>query len=135
MTTELTEVSRESINATTKRFTYSMKTGDRLVIFIEPQDNVKITNWSQDETVLNDGHQPPFFIYHVTSMVTEPFEFWLQFEHDQANTDGPYFKMAVVSHFLYHQEYYTDEYKEFLGTFPDWTYTTDWISSYESWVF
>lgn len=68
-------------------------------------------------------------------MVTEPFEFWLQFEHDQANPDGPYFKMAVGVHFLYHQEYYTAEYKEFLSTFPDWTYTTDWISSYESWVF
>ncbi|KAH8300135.1 hypothetical protein KR044_010398 [Drosophila immigrans] len=135
VTTELTEVSRQSISTTKKRYEYNIKTGDRIVIFIDPKANVKITNWSVDETILLDGRKPPYFIYHVFSMVTTPFNFWLEFEHDAENTSGPYFKMAVSVHFLYHPEYYTSEFKEFLTTFPDWTYTTDWFASYESWVF
>ncbi|XP_062128855.1 endoplasmic reticulum metallopeptidase 1-like [Drosophila sulfurigaster albostrigata] len=135
VTTELTEVSRQSINATRKRYEYNIVTGDRIVIFIDPKPNVRITNWSVDDTVLLDGRSPPYFIYHVFSMVTTPFNFWLEFEHDAENTDGPYFKMSVSVHFLYHPEYYTSDFKDFLDTFPDWSYTTDWLASYESWVF
>lgn len=135
VTTELEETSRQSIGVNKKRYEYSIKAGDRIVIFIDPKANVKITNWSVDETILRDGRNPPYFIYHVYSMVKERFHFWLEFEHDAKNTDGPYFKMVVAVHFLYHQEYYTPEYREFLSSFPDWTYTTDWIASYESWIF
>ncbi|KAM8714026.1 hypothetical protein ACLKA7_014220 [Drosophila subpalustris] len=132
--TELNEISRQSISANKTRIEYSIRAGDRIVIYIDPKPNVKISNWSVDETVLNDGRLPPYFIYHVYSMVEERFHFWLEFEHDVANTNGPYFKMAVSVHFLYHQEHYTQDYRDFLGTFPDWTYTTDWFASYESWV-
>ncbi|XP_030558018.1 endoplasmic reticulum metallopeptidase 1 [Drosophila novamexicana] len=133
--TELTEISRQSISQNKKRYEFSLKAGDRIVMYVDPMENVKITNWSFDETVLVDGHTAPYFIYHVSSMVEEPYNFWLEFEHDAANTDGPYFKLAVSVHFLYHPEYYTSEFKEFLSTFPAWTYTTDWFASYESWIF
>lgn len=118
-----------------KRFEFSLKSGDRIVMYVDPMEKVKITNWSFDETLLVDGHTAPYFIYHVSSMVTEPFNFWLELEHDAANTAGPYFKLAVSVHFLYHPEHYTPEFREFLSTFPDWTYTTDWFASYESWIF
>ncbi|EDW09414.1 uncharacterized protein Dmoj_GI19044 [Drosophila mojavensis] len=133
--TELTELSRQSISLSKKRFEFSLKAGDRIVMYVDPLENVKITNWSFDETILVDGHTAPYFVYHVTSLVTEPYNFWLEFEHDAANTDGPYFKLAVSVHFLYHPEHYTPEFREFLSTFPDWTYTTDWLASYESWIF
>lgn len=131
---ELNEVSRQSVTANKTRIEYSLKAGDRIVIYVDPKPNVKVTNWSFDETILNDGRQPPYFIYHVYSMVKERLNFWLEFEHDIANKNGPFFKLAVSVHFLYHQEHYTQDYRDFLDTFPDWTYTTDWFASYESWV-
>lgn len=105
------------------------------MMYIEPYDHVRVANWSMDQTPLIEEHLPPYLIYHVYSQTEDPFDFWIEFEHDESNTEGPFFKLVVVQHFLYHQEYYTDDYKEFLATFPDWTYTTDWFSALESWNF
>ncbi|ALC42479.1 CG10051 [Drosophila busckii] len=135
VTTELTFVSQQSLSANKKRYEFSVKTGDRIIIYINPQPNVKITNWSFDETILNDGRRPPYFLYHVYSMVKTPFNFWMEFEHAADHIEAPYVKLSVSVHFLYHPENYTQSFRDFLSTFPDWTYTTDWFASYESWLF
>ncbi|XP_032306435.1 endoplasmic reticulum metallopeptidase 1 [Drosophila ananassae] len=132
---DLTLVSKEAQTPNKLKYDFSLKASDRIMMYIEPYDHVRVANWSMDQTPLIEEHLPPFLIYHVYSQTEDPFDFWMEFEHDESNTEGPFFKLVVVEHFLYHQEYYTDDYKEFLATFPDWTYTTDWFSALESWNF
>ncbi|XP_068146181.1 endoplasmic reticulum metallopeptidase 1 [Drosophila tropicalis] len=116
-------------------YNFTLKASDRVMIFIQPTDGVKVVDWSFDRTPLDEGHEPPYFMYHCYAFVEEPFEFWVQLDYSEANVadDGSYFKMVVAEHFLYHKDNYTTDFREFLDTFPDWTYTTDWFTSYHSW--
>lgn len=116
------------------RFEYSLKSCDRVMMYIAPFDGVRVTNWSFDRTPLDEGHTPPYLVYYLYSLIEEPLDFWVELEHEASNTAGPYFKLVVNEHFEYHPEHYTEDYKQFLATFPDWTYTTDWFAALESWV-
>ncbi|ALC42478.1 CG9416, partial [Drosophila busckii] len=132
---EFALVSQQSLSANKQRYEFRLKGGDRIILFIAPKANVKITNWSFDETILTDKHSPPYFVHHVNAMIKTAYNIWLEFEHDATHVEAPYMKIAMVQHFLYHPESYTPAFKDFLKTFPDWTYTTDWFSSYDSWHF
>ncbi|XP_030388598.1 endoplasmic reticulum metallopeptidase 1 [Scaptodrosophila lebanonensis] len=133
--TELTPGIKQSIGDNKIRYEFSLKSVDRVVMYILPLEETKIINWSFDKTQLEEAHKPPYFIYHVYSLVEHPLDFWIELEHEAGNTAGPHFKLAVGAHFLYHQQSYTEEYREFLNSFPKWAYTTDWFASYESWIF
>jgi len=134
MNINLTQLSKQSLDGNKVRYEYNLRASDRVMMYIDPLDNVKVTDWSFDHTPLVEKHTPPYLIYAIYSQTEEPLNFWVELEHEEGNTDGPYMKLVVSEHFQYHPEYYTEEYKEFLATFPDWTYTTDWFSALESWI-
>ncbi|KAH8400842.1 hypothetical protein KR009_001399 [Drosophila setifemur] len=131
----LTQVSKTSLGGNKVRYEFNLKASDRVMMYIAPLDQVKVTSWSFDKLPLEEEHTPPYLIYHIYSFVEEPFEFWVELEHTESNKEAePHFKLVVVEHFIYHQEHYTEEYQQFLASFPDWSYTTDWFSALESWI-
>ncbi|KAM7344082.1 endoplasmic reticulum metallopeptidase 1 [Cochliomyia hominivorax] len=117
------------------RYDFSLKAADRVVIYVDPLDKVKVLNWSFDTTPLTENYKTPYFIYHVYSMDDTPLKFWLEIEHDAAYEEGPYLRLGIGAHFLYHTHIYTKEFQDFLKSFPEWTYTTNWVASYDSWQF
>lgn len=46
----------------------------------------------------------------------------------------PSIEITVVGH--YNQDMVkTDEFEEFLNTFPDWSHVTPWVCSYDSFIY
>ncbi|XP_065367160.1 endoplasmic reticulum metallopeptidase 1 [Calliphora vicina] len=133
--TELTLTGKVYKTNTTIRYNFSLKSADRIVIYIDPLANVNVRNWSFDPIPLQTNYKPPYFIYHVYSMVDTPLEFWIEIEHDTLLVEGPYLHLGIGAHFQYHTHTYTAEFQDFLKTFPDWSYATNWAASYESWQF
>lgn len=64
----------------TIRYDFSLKSADRVVIYVDPLTKVKVLNWSFDETPLKENYKTPYFIYHVYSMDDTPLQFWLKIQ-------------------------------------------------------
>uniref|UniRef100_A0A1I8P5N1 FXNA-like protease n=1 Tax=Stomoxys calcitrans TaxID=35570 RepID=A0A1I8P5N1_STOCA len=133
--TDLKLTSKTYINDTHVNYSFSLRSADRAVIYIDPHNKNKIVDWSFNRVMLDEGDKPPYFAYHVYSMDDTPFQFWIQVERESATQEGPSFRLGVGAHFLYHSHTYTQEYKNFLSSFPDWVYPTNWVASFESWHF
>ncbi|XP_037954984.1 endoplasmic reticulum metallopeptidase 1 [Teleopsis dalmanni] len=133
--TELKLLKKEYLPNAKIRFEFSVKAADRIVIYIDPYSGTKVTDWSFDDTPLKENFATPYFVYHVYSMDTTPLYFWIEFERDSPTYEGPTFRIGVGAHFLYHENDFTEEYKTFLKSFPEWSYATKWIASFNSWMF
>lgn len=64
----------------TIRYEFSLKSADRIVIYVDPLAKVNVTSWSFDPTPLKENYMTPYFIYHVYSMDNTPLKFWLEIE-------------------------------------------------------
>ncbi|EDV35721.2 uncharacterized protein Dana_GF12331 [Drosophila ananassae] len=132
---ELSLKSKQQLTGNKWRYEFSLKACDRVIMYVNPFDKVSITDWSLDKTPLEEKHTPPYLVFRIYAQTEEAFNFWIELKHENDNAEGPFFKFVIVEHFIYHQEYYTDEYTNFLATFPDWSYTTDWFAALESFIF
>lgn len=56
----------------------------------------------------------------------------LYFQRGSPDYEGAALRLGIGAHFMYHEAYYTEELKEFLKLFPEWSYPIDWLASYES---
>lgn len=48
---------------------------------------------------------------------------------------GKHLNAGVVAHYTANRDEYLQEFKDLLSLFPDWTTTTDWISTFKSYEF
>ncbi|XP_013111716.2 endoplasmic reticulum metallopeptidase 1 [Stomoxys calcitrans] len=134
--TDLKLISKTYTNETHLIYSFSLRAADRVIINIEPHDKNKVVDWSFNRGMLDEpGYEPPYSAYHLQSMDDSPFQFWIQIERETPTLEGPHFRIGIGAHFLYHTHTYTQEYKDFLASFPEWAYPTHWTASYECWHF
>lgn len=121
-------------------------------LFIQPLEGSELTAWSFPLEPLEKKMGPPYFIYYSYALNNRALKFTLEFEvtlrsfywliHELINiylqsesNNIRNFEVGVIGHLTHHQRLYNDEFKEFLKSFPKWTYVANWMSSYESWIF
>lgn len=80
ISTELKLTSKTYITETRVRYGFSLKSADRVVIYVDPYPNTKVVDWTFDKTPLNSNFSTPYFVYHVYSMDDRPLDFWIELD-------------------------------------------------------
>lgn len=138
--TSLVLLKVDNINDKERTFTFQIEGPPHMGIFLSPAENMKMINWTYlDNQIPESGPQwqngrdtyfvffnyayemPPQFQFQVTILAEEPADKWLD--------------IALVSHYLFHQDQRTKKFQELIDHFPDWAYVQAWSSTYESWQF
>ena len=121
--------------------------------------NVHLINWS-----FNDGNliattnyfngRKTYFIYFLAGTNMAPYNFFLDVKVNKNNiysqtcfyinlhcslqnynSSSISLDIAIVGHYVHHEEIYTNEFKQFLANFPSWAHVQHQLGSYESWIF
>ncbi|XP_017474395.1 PREDICTED: endoplasmic reticulum metallopeptidase 1-like isoform X2 [Rhagoletis zephyria] len=133
--TQLKLTSKVYITNRRVRYGFSLKSADRVVIYIDPYPDAKVVDWTFDKTPLKNNYSTPYFIYHMYSMTESPLQFWIEVDRHAAANESAALRLGIGAHFQYHESYYTDEFKAFLKRFPEWSYPIHWSASFESRIF
>ncbi|KAG4075302.1 hypothetical protein HA402_003093 [Bradysia odoriphaga] len=140
--TELTLLSSEMSSERVKRFEFQLIAPDHMVMAISPLPGHEMLDWSLLDFVpsnvqiwnSNVGDRPTYFVQSAFGSGIMIFTLDIQIESGQ-NITAPSFDIAVIGHYNHYNDYETDEFREFIQTFPEWAHITPWISSYNSMVF
>ncbi|CAD7014588.1 unnamed protein product [Ceratitis capitata] len=133
--TEIELTFKTHITDTRVRYGFSLKSADRVVLYVDPYPNTTVADWSFDLTPLKSKFPTPYFVYHFYSMDDRPLQFWIEMDRGSTDYEGGTLRLGIGAHFLYHEDQYTEEFKGFLDEFPEWSYPIDWVASFESRIF
>lgn len=78
--TELKLTSKIYITETRVRYGFSLKSADRVVIYVDPYPNTKVVDWTFNRKPLKNNFSAPYFVYHVYSMDDRPLDFWIELD-------------------------------------------------------
>lgn len=54
-------------------------------------------------------------------------------KRDSADWSGSTFDIAIIGHKIHEEIYNTNDFRQFLTSFPAWAYVSSWTGSFESW--
>lgn len=130
------------LNATTWQFSFNLTCSNHCAIYIAPAvaPGVTLGRWSMfrhlEEKNMNYPNPWLYFINFSNVYVDNrpDLTFWLEVDL-QGTITGPRLNIGIVSHYSAERDAYSEEYKDFLRLFPDWTTTTDFITTFTSYEF
>ncbi|XP_075168832.1 endoplasmic reticulum metallopeptidase 1 [Haematobia irritans] len=106
---------------------------NHMSIFIQPLENVTLVDWSFSKVPLEENFETPYYVYFSYAMDPSPLRFQLAFRHQDSEWSGSTFDIAVIGHKVYDDITITEDFREFVASFPAWAHVSSWTGSYESW--
>lgn len=119
----------------TQRYNFTLSGPDHMGIFIGPKASATIVNWSFNDTMLRDNWEPPFFIYYSYGKDSSALDFFIDLEITADNSSTQNLEIGIAGHWVHQTQTRTDKYEKFIQSFPDYTFVSDWVATYESWLF
>lgn len=138
--TDLQLIRTEPFNATSSRLHFELTCTRHCAIHIGPAQGVTLGRFSLFEVLEENGltfHNPRMYLVTLMNLFIEnrpTTDFWLDINHP-TTVSGKRIDVGVVAHYTEERDAYSPAFQEFLDVFPDWTTTTDWISSYTYYEF
>ncbi|XP_030378121.1 endoplasmic reticulum metallopeptidase 1 [Scaptodrosophila lebanonensis] len=130
-----TILNKQSSSLTKVLFTLEVSGPDHTSIFIEPLNGAKLVDWSFTREPIEKQLKPPYYVYWSYALDPTPIRFNIEFDRGSADWSGSTFKIAIMGHRIHDDMFNTEDFREFLATFPPWAHVSSWISSYSSWQF
>ncbi|XP_053965331.1 endoplasmic reticulum metallopeptidase 1-like isoform X1 [Anastrepha ludens] len=132
-------LTNKTVNASTEsvRFEFELQGPSHMSIFIQPVKNVTVSGWSFLPEMLEEPatYPPPYHIYFSYGKLSTPLQFYIDLQKNGTDFDVPLMQLGIGAHFI-DLDYERDaETKEFLATFPNFTFVNEWPGSYERYIF
>ncbi|XP_015019250.2 endoplasmic reticulum metallopeptidase 1 isoform X1 [Drosophila mojavensis] len=119
------------LNATNVRFEFNLTGPSHMSLFIQPYDNVKISNWSFIPSYLN--MPPPYHIYLTYGIDNSPYNFFVEASSLHGDLGFPLFQMGVSAHFIGNEG--DAQSVKFASSFPSYSILAQWPALYKRYVF
>uniref|UniRef100_A0A1A9ZGV8 FXNA-like protease n=1 Tax=Glossina pallidipes TaxID=7398 RepID=A0A1A9ZGV8_GLOPL len=116
-------------------YEFELSGPDHMTIFIDLIDQGRILNWSLNETMLTENWQPPYFIYFSWGKNGRDLKFTITVEKTLETFDKPILEIGIGGHWTHAEKIRPKKYQEFVNSLPDYSTLTDWVATYESWIF
>ncbi|XP_066142542.1 endoplasmic reticulum metallopeptidase 1-like isoform X2 [Euwallacea fornicatus] len=134
-TVNMTLIERRTISGG-ERLSFEVSGPTHLGVMMSPVPGVEIRGWSIPTPEPLAGPlwngRNTYFIYYAYGLEPVPLRFWIDFRIPSSHS-GPIMDMAVTSHYLFGEGKASQDLKNFVNEFPDWTAVTYWTATYESW--
>ncbi|EDV35717.1 uncharacterized protein Dana_GF12334 [Drosophila ananassae] len=127
------EVKLELLNRTilennvTVRFEFRANCTDHCSLFIKPETDVKISNWSFHPAYI--GTQTTYHIYFTYGKDKSPLTFFIEFSKSTGDFNIPIFQIGLAVHFIGKPVDKTSQ--KFIDSLPSYAAPVDWPTSYQ----
>ncbi|XP_032591050.1 endoplasmic reticulum metallopeptidase 1-like [Drosophila grimshawi] len=133
--TTLKVLNKSIVNSTTVRFEFELTGPSHMSLFIQPYENVNMSNWSFSLTYLNNPPPKPlsYHVYIGFGIDSSPLKFWLEFSKWNGDFKVPLFQMGVSGHYIGDEG--DEQSLKFKSSFPSYSIVATWPSVYMRYIF
>lgn len=134
---------------------------DHMAFYLSPALGTEIFEWSISEAVVRSVYQwngrSTYYIFFSYAVDTSAYRFsidlvkvrWITrlkslkiqnkiqlfFQTTEMDYPVPALDVVVTTHYIHHEQMFTQQFQTFVESFPKWAHVTPWISTYEAWEY
>nr|XP_056722675.1 endoplasmic reticulum metallopeptidase 1-like [Euleptes europaea] len=127
-------LSKEQMPWDSTKLTFEISGPSHMSLYLRPQQGVTLSRWSLGDgtPVVNIGGD--YFVYYSHGLQALPWRFWIEMKV----SDEPVKEMvtlAIATHYYFGEDQKSPQLLALSGRFPNWTFHSSWVSTYDQFVF
>ncbi|CAI5796570.1 Hypothetical predicted protein [Podarcis lilfordi] len=128
-------LSKERTPSDSTKFTFEITGPSHMSVFLRPHEGSTLSRWSLgDGTPLANNVGRDYFIYYTHGLQASPWRFWIEMKASEEPTKGMV-TLSVVSQYLFEDDHNSPQLQALAERFPNWTFTSGWVSTYDQFIF
>uniref|UniRef100_A0A1A9W2G5 FXNA-like protease n=1 Tax=Glossina brevipalpis TaxID=37001 RepID=A0A1A9W2G5_9MUSC len=116
-------------------YEFELSGPDHMTIFIGVKGQGRILDWSFNDTMIRENWEPPYFIYFSWGTNRAALKFTILVEKTAETLNKPILEIGIGGHWTHNEKSRPRKYQQFVNSLPDYSTLTDWVATYESWIF
>nr|XP_060618274.1 endoplasmic reticulum metallopeptidase 1 [Anolis sagrei ordinatus] len=117
------------------KLTFEASGPSHMSLFLRPHKGSTLFLWSLgDGTPVVNAIDGDYFVFYSHGLQALPWQFWIELKVSDENSRGMV-TLAIVTHYLFGDDQKSPQLLALIDRFPNWTFPSGWVSTYDQFVF
>lgn len=105
-----------------------------MTVYVRPHDPFVLSSWSLGDGIPVPSNGGDYFVYYSHGLQAPVWKFWIELKGSDDYSDGMV-TVAVASHYFFGSNQHSPQLDALLHKFPDWSFPSSWVSTYDLFVY
>ncbi|XP_066474470.1 endoplasmic reticulum metallopeptidase 1 isoform X2 [Tiliqua scincoides] len=127
-------LSREQMPRDSIKLTFQVSGPSHMSLYLRVHQGATLSRWSLGDGTPVVNRDGDYFVYYSHGLQAGPWHFWIELKTSEEPTKGMV-TLAIAGHYYFGEDQYTTQLHALLERFPNWTFPSSWVSTYDQFIF
>ncbi|MBN3279846.1 ERMP1 metallopeptidase, partial [Polyodon spathula] len=127
---EFALLSKQQTDWRTTKLSFEVKGPSHMSLYLLPHRGAALTSWSFGDGTPQFDIGGEYFIFYSHGLDAPAWRFWFEVQAPKSNSGEEMISVGIASHYFFGEDQETPPLMELLHRFPDWSFPSHWVSTY-----
>uniref|UniRef100_A0A8D0HF47 Endoplasmic reticulum metallopeptidase 1 n=1 Tax=Sphenodon punctatus TaxID=8508 RepID=A0A8D0HF47_SPHPU len=127
-------LSKEQMPWDSTKFTFEVSGPSHISLSIRPHKGTTLSSWSLGDGTPLDNIGGDYFVFYSHGLQAAAWHFWIELKVSEKLSDGMV-TLAVAAHYFFGEDQKSLQLYALMERFPDWTFPSGWVCTYDQFVY
>ncbi|KAJ6669537.1 hypothetical protein lerEdw1_000085 [Lerista edwardsae] len=127
-------LSKEHMPWDSTKLTFEVSGPSHMSLYLRVHQGATLSKWSLGDGTPVININGDYFVYYSHGLQAGPWHFWIELKTSEEPTKGMV-TLAIATHYCFGEDQNTTQLYALLERFPNWTFPSSWVSTYDQFVF
>uniref|UniRef100_A0A6J0V3C8 Endoplasmic reticulum metallopeptidase 1 isoform X1 n=1 Tax=Pogona vitticeps TaxID=103695 RepID=A0A6J0V3C8_9SAUR len=128
-------LSKEQMPWDSTRLTFEVSGPSHMSLYLRPHPGATLSKWSLGHgTPVVNAIDGDYFVYYSHGLKALPWHFWIELKASEESPKGMV-TLALGTHYFFGEDQTSPQLHALLDRFPNWTFPSAWVSTYDQYIF
>uniref|UniRef100_A0A3B4A9M1 Endoplasmic reticulum metallopeptidase 1-like C-terminal domain-containing protein n=1 Tax=Periophthalmus magnuspinnatus TaxID=409849 RepID=A0A3B4A9M1_9GOBI len=128
---EFSLLSKEETSWGTVKMTFRAKGPSHMSLYLMPHRGASLSTWSFGDGTPQYDLSGEYFVFYSHGVDAPAWTFWFEIQDPDPLGPEGMISVAISSHYFFGKDQRTAQLQEMLNRFPDWSFPSSWVSTYD----
>ncbi|XP_032633948.1 endoplasmic reticulum metallopeptidase 1 isoform X3 [Chelonoidis abingdonii] len=127
-------LAKEQMSWDSTKLTFEVSGPSHMSLYIRPHEGSTLSSWSLGDgtPVANIGGD--YFVFYAHGLQAVAWSFWIELKAAEKHSDGMV-SLAIAAHYFFGEDQKSPQLYALMERFPNWTFPSGWVCTYDLFVF
>ncbi|XP_044876422.1 endoplasmic reticulum metallopeptidase 1 isoform X2 [Mauremys mutica] len=127
-------LAKEKMPWDSTKLTFEVSGPSHMSLYIRPHEGSTLSSWSLGDGTPVAGIGGDYFVFYAHGLQAVAWRFWIELKAAEKHSDGMV-SLAIAAHYFFGEDQKSPQLYALMERFPNWTFPSGWVCTYDLFVF